>query len=317
MQAILKLKNAVLLFFFVSIIVLLVYKKFITKESLTLPIEFYNYRYYMYLFIVFFALLLALMTVFLHDINKHKKFINFLENIKGNFDFIPIFLNENWINIDKIYKYFGFNKKRLFQYYLLSNWSVRSFVLIIFMFDVFYFRHLFYFYKILPLLLIPLAFRIFYYFLRRHIDINCQILKDKIQPIVFYPETGILGVIALKEYIHIASLKLLNVQGKVSRGTIALDPNYISSGTSLEIEQTLAKFKKIVERMILNYIVIYRFENQKAFYDNKVNIIIRLGYFIGWVYIFYLSDTLNFILLLTFLAKIYLKFEEPFSGLSI
>jgi hypothetical protein len=165
---------------------------------------------------------------------------------------------------------------------------------------------------------IPLAFRILYYLLQRYLDTGCYFLEGKIQPIIFYPETGVLGVIDVKEYVRIASLKLLKIQGKLSRGTIVLDPDYISNdATSMEIEQTLTKFKKIVERLILNDIVIYRFENQKAFYANKINIIIRFGYFIGWGYIFYISDNLNFMLLLMFLAKIYLKIEEPFSGLGL
>ena len=115
-------------------------------------------------------------------------------------------------------------------------------------------------------------------------------------------------------------LKLLNKIERHSRGTITLDPDYvykweIYTGKKLNYEKTLFNYKKKIERLLLNYIVICRFENQKNIYDLYVNIIIRLVYLLGWSYIFYLSDPLTFRAIIYFFFKIYLYMEEPFSGL--
>lgn len=107
-----------------------------------------------------------------------------------------------------------------------------------------------------------------------------------------------------------------------NKGLLLLDPDYIydwekETGKKLDYDKTLSICKKQIERIIMNYIVIYRFETQKASKEAFFNIILRLGYFIGWTYVFYISDPDNFDNVIIFCYKIYTHIEEPFSGLYI
>lgn len=243
-----------------------------------------------------------------------------IENMKQGLDFITIYLDTKYLNFDEIYRYFGFNKTKLIQIYLITTWCIRLLVFSIFVLDVFYFSRLLYFYKVLPLLLIPFFFRLIFYFFKRHIDVQCNIFKNKVQAVVIYLDSGNSGVIPLEKYVHETSLKLLNIPQERSKGTIILNPDYVYewetlTGKNLDMVNTLAVYRKKIERIILNYIIIYRFENQKYVYDLYLKIIIRFGYFFGWAYILNLSDPLTFMVILTIIFRTCKYIEDPFSGI--
>jgi len=318
-----KFKNTLIFISFISIVIILFYQKLTIKESVELPLKVYTFTNLMYLILIFIVLLLAILAIIIRPkIDSNNYYLNFIEKIKQNLDFLITYIDIKFINFDEIYRYFGFNKKKLFQCYILANWGIRMIVFIVFILDIFYFNHLAYFYKILPLMLIPFSFQLIFYFIKRYFDIQCHELSPKVQPFVLYTTTKVSGIISLKDYIHQTSLKLLKIPGEPSKGTILLDPDYIqqweiSTGKTLDQEKTLSNYKKKLERLFLNYIVIYRFESQKTFYALYFNILIRFGYFLGWSYVFYLSDPLSFYAIINVSLNIYRYIKEPFSELPL
>jgi len=132
---------------------------------------------------------------------------------------------------------------------------------------------------------------------------------------------GDAGVIPLKDYIHHF---VLNRYKNISQNIILLmQPDFVAFWQKtynkiLDQKATEIIYTNLVKNYIKYYDIIYQVETKRLLlYDKYLTRFIRLSYFIGWMYIFYLSDPITFKLLLDGILETIQCTEEPFRGLTI
>jgi len=326
----LRFKEVVITFSLIILLSILLYYRVIPREKITIPFETVTLNLILKVCLAITIVLVMLIkdTInrkgYLIKQNAESKYEIILEKLKKHIDFIAIFLNKNIIKFQLLYNYLWKNPNSLLYIYVSLSIIPRMFVIFIFIYDIFINHALFYFFKILPCLMISLIFQIFLYFFKRFNDIESNTLQPKVQAFANYLDKGIAGIIPLKTYIHETSLKLLKKSKEASNATLLLDPDYVYSwetktGYKADLKSSLELYKKAAEKLILNHMVFIRFFTQLSFYGQPISIIIRVCYAISWSYILYIStslscyDVLNFILAMEDSSH-QLFVEEPFSG---
>jgi hypothetical protein len=303
--------------FIFSIIAYIIINRLIIREDITLPYNFDKTRFILFMcFMLFVIIILLIVLLNKNLIIKNPFYSRIQTSLNKNLDIISIFVFNNVMmyKIPDIYLYLKNKNNFLFLLYVILSCLIRFIVLMFFTIDIFIFGKISYFYKILPLLLIPLIFRICYYFFKRFLEMQYEILAPKIE--AKYNQE----FIETKDYVIKAAVHRIKNSDKIFDGYISLNVDYFYAvqeqiGKKINAQKSLEKFDKGIELMIEQQMVLSNFELRKSIIEPLFTLLIRTCYFIIWSYVLYINDPATFFEIVNFIGNIYKEIKNPFSNI--
>jgi hypothetical protein len=279
--------------------------------------------YYILMFLTFMYLTLKIIIEFYVGSPQHLKIIKYLNEVKEN----SLLEADNFIR-NKIENLLAFQQKLFLYFYehlLFVQYVYVFFMLVpkiivvsLFLVDVLYLNMINYFYKALPLLLLPLITRYIIFDFQRLYDKQCTLISECIN--IHSYDTGdeiYAELISLKYYIEqTLEIRQLGLD-KNFDCLITIDSTYIQhvlnmyDGDKTEIEfdykSALTKFNYRIELLIKLKTVLWSLQKYRNLLEIKLNLLLYLTYTFCWGFIIYtiLPDSLTII---------YFCPENPFSG---
>jgi hypothetical protein len=209
-------------------------------------------------------------------------------------------------------------KLNYFILYLLANVLPRLIVISVFIWEIFYYNHISLFYKLIPLLIIPMIVNYMYYSFNK----LCDSVEDLDNYIYLYDvddENDNTTPILARDGLHRVSLRRL--KGEQIDFKLKVAYKIVLKFKPLEKDSEIYSAKIELLTSTLNdfiyvYQIVYLYNQKKIKYDKRVDITISLIYSICILYIM-LTCTVEFSIENFELFKLLINKEEPFSGLYI
>lgn len=289
--------------------------------------------------IIFLLLIIRTLFMFITKVNNNSKVTIYLSRILDDLYYIPLkkidnninnyikfkFKIERIIHINKFLIYLYVNILKPSNFKKMNIYFISYFILIyipkiitvvVFFVDIFHFEKFHYFYRVLPLLLIPLVGQYVKYICFYEHNQIIDILETKLEVHdnnTLITTSNLIPMLTIRQYLDKVSYYHINKIPNPFIGKIGLSYYYYKNRTDEQRAKNL-DYNIITQRyinLLFNHervaIILFLLNSIETKYNKYVNLIIFIGYFIGWTYIWFIlkSEIYPY-------YNVFTEFDNPF-----